>query len=193
MNEGMFHDPISGEEFTDPFLASDGYTYNGDTLCAAIASDPWHRSPMTREVLRAWAYPNNLVAAKLGCVQSVPLLLFDEGGGGANCIPKSGRPLLIGLPEVLSCDDEIVRHGWFLPPVPIVLTARLQPGDGGDLDTLMHPPCPDTMASDFHALANLFRVHRLVSNPSSLTTAVLGFGGAIEPVTVEDWWIAHFT
>jgi len=125
------------------------------------------------------------VAAKLGCRPSEPTLLFEDVDG-AGAIPDDGRPLLIGLPAVLTCEEEIVRHSWFLPAVPIMLSVRLRG------TTLMHPPCPDSLAADYIALAKLFGIDKFVSNPSNMTTAVLGFGKHADSTTVEQWWTAHF-
>jgi hypothetical protein len=185
--DDMFLDPISSEVLTVPVLASDGYTYNLETLRQVVKADAWHRSPITMEVLRPWAYPNALVSNRLGCIiVKEATLLFPEHCG--TILPKDGRLAILGLPAELSCEEDIIRHGLHLPREPVMLTVILRRDGPSRQDVLMHPPCADAMRPRILALAKLFGVDKLVTNPCCLTTAVLDVGGGI---AVEDWLLQH--
>lgn len=185
--DDMFLDPISCDVLTVPVLASDGYTYNLSTLEQVIKADPWHRSPITMEVLRPRAYPNALVSDRLGCVAlKHSTLLFPEHCG--TVLPKDGRLVILGLPAELSCEEDIIRHGLYLPREPVMLTVILRRDGPSRQDVLMHPPCADTMRPRILALAKLFGADKLVTNACCLTTAVLDVHGG---VTVEDWLLQH--
>jgi len=177
-------DPISLDDFTCPVLASDGYTYNADTLLTSMESDAWHRSPITGEILRPLAFPNRLVSEWVGCIPvHEPVCLYDT-----DACPPDGREVTFGLAQVLSCEDEITRHGWFLPGgAPISLQVTLRRDGPTRRDVLMHPPCPDVMRDDFTKLAGLFGIDRMVDNPWCLTTARLTVNGTCS--SVENWWL----
>jgi hypothetical protein len=185
--DDMFLDPISAEVLTAPVLASDGYTYNVSTLQQVVQADVWHRSPITMEVLRPWAYPNALVSQRLGCpVVENPVLLFPENCG--TVIPKDGRLAVLGLPAELSCEEDIIRHGLYIPREPVMLTVILRRDGPSRQDVLMHPPCADSMRHRVLEVARLFGVDKLVTNPWCLSTGVLDVNGG---VSVEDWLLQH--
>jgi hypothetical protein len=185
--DDMFLDPISTDVLTEPMLTSDGYTYNVSTLLQVVQADAWHRSPITMEVLRPWAYPNALVSQRLGCpVMEKPVLLFPENCG--TVLPRDGRLVVLGLPEELSCEEDIIRHRLYIPREPVMLTVILRRDGPTRQDVLMHPPCADSMRDSMLALAQLFGVDRLVNNPWCLTTAVLDIHGG---VSVEDWLLRN--
>jgi len=54
----MFNDPITMEPMKDPVVASDGHTYDFTSLVKWMERDPFRRSPITKEVLRAQVYVN---------------------------------------------------------------------------------------------------------------------------------------
>jgi hypothetical protein len=101
-------------------------------------------------------------------------------------LPADGRPLWLGLPKELTCDDEIKRHMLGLPSERIMLVAKLWRDGPSHTDMLMHPPCPDSMRADTDSLAKLFGLHRLVPNTWCLSTAVLQWEDV--STTVEAWW-----
>jgi hypothetical protein len=182
----MYTDPVTLEALTEPLLASDGYTYNAPTLAEIVTNDAWHRSPITAEVLRPWAYPNALISAHLGCATPPPTRLYD--GALQPCImPPDGRLLCLGLPGELSCAEEIARHGLRLPAERMLLLAKARRDGPTGQDVLMHAPCPDSMRADLSALSTLFGLQKLVHNWWCLSDAVLQWADG-SGSTVEAWW-----
>lgn len=170
---------------TEPLLASDGYTYNASTLVRLMDTDEWHKSPVTGEVLREWAYPNVLVSQHLGCAVMPPMRLYTDVD---TVLPSTGKPFILGLPTELSAEDEIARHALRLPAEPIVFMAKLSKSGPGQRHVFMHPPCPEAMRADTRALAILFGYDAFVTNPWCVSTAVLQFGSS-RRLTVEAWWL----
>jgi len=172
-------DPLTGEEYVCPVVASDGHTYTTDWLRAAVAADPWHRSPITKEVLRAAIYPNRFVSDD---VDDAPAPLFAEtNAGNIRCVPDTGTVVDVCSPKSVSADMAAVRISWRLPPVAMTLTVRMLG------DHLMHPPvaeCPDCDA-DPTELASLFGIQ--AKNLNCLSTAVLTADGQTR--TVEGWLV----
>ena len=180
----FYTDPVTFDALTRPLLASDGYTYNASTLEQLMGMDAWHRSPLTKEVLRPWAFPNAIVSTSMGVPVMAATRLYDEED--PTLLPIDGRPVCLGLPQELTCDEEIKRHMLGLPPERIMLVAKLWRDGPSHTDMLMHPPCPDCMRTDMDTLAKLFGLNRLVPNPWCLSTAVLQWAGV--HTTVEAWW-----
>lgn len=54
----MFNDPITLEPIKDPVIASDGHTYDYESLCMWMEKNPHRQSPITKEVLRPYVYAN---------------------------------------------------------------------------------------------------------------------------------------
>jgi len=59
-------DPITGERFYDPVLASDGFVYNYDTLVEIVNSSGTRLSPFTNQPLRKVVYSHNQLRELLG-------------------------------------------------------------------------------------------------------------------------------
>lgn len=62
-------DPITLEPMKFPFCASDGHTYDIESLVQWIESSPMRSSPMTRETLRPLAFWHEQLATKYGLVE----------------------------------------------------------------------------------------------------------------------------
>lgn len=179
----MFIDPITSCELEEPYLASDGITYSRDALLHVMRSDEWHRSPVTREVLRPLAYPNVLVADAMGQRlqdPTEPLVLYDSKAP----IPINGYQFTSTLPTVPSSVFETLVH-WQLDETDKLTITVTAFRDSAQTMWLMHPPPPEEMWHDAIALAAAFGLDKLVSNPWCLTTATLSTG-----CTVEDQWRA---
>lgn len=56
-------DPITQEPFRVPVVASDGHTYELDTLVEWVAKDWKRSSPLTRETLRPIAFLDERIAS----------------------------------------------------------------------------------------------------------------------------------
>jgi hypothetical protein len=186
-------DPVSGETFQagDAYLASDGETYAEATLLAAMAADPWKRSPVTREVLRDVAFRNVFVDRVLGVLptpDATPALtLYDRTAASvtsvSSCLPPRSRRVTWELSACLCARETLVRRKFGVPDAACTVTAIVL-RDGAGNDWLMHPPCVAEMRQDVLDLAKTLGVHRMVLNPWCLTWATLGNG-----VTVEAQWI----
>ena len=175
------NDPISKTELEDPYLASDGITYSRHTLEAAMKADPWHRSPVTGEVLRSLCYRNNLIQ-QLMILEATPsaqlprtqLQIYDPA---SNPLPENGGEITWVLPSLCAPKVAELKMKWRLDEMyattPLVLTARVL-RDATGMDWLMHPPPPEEMWDDILELARVFNVHKAVPNPWCLTSARLG-------------------
>ena len=176
------HDPVSGTVLEEPYLASDGITYSKETLLAVVRADPWHRSPVTGEVLRPQCFPNHLIqqllasAPKHGCslAPTLCLTLYDPAH---TPLPENGGEITWRLPSLCTPRLAAFKMKWGLDEAcadaPLSLTARVL-RDASGLDWLMHAPPPEELWDDVLELAKVFNVHRAVPNPWCLTTATLG-------------------
>lgn len=173
-------DPVTGEQLEDAYLASDGETYSRTSLETCITCDVWKRSPVTREVLREYAYPNLFVDRVLNVsrfgVSLLPLKLYTFA---ETALPTSGRQITWSLSGYLNAADTMVRRRFGIADGPFTVTATLLRDDAGN-DWLMHPPCIEDMRNDVLALAKLVGAYRMVCNPWCLTWAVLHTGSTIE-------------
>lgn len=194
----MLTDPVTKEILCDPYLASDGETYSRDTLLKAMAADPWHRSPVTYEVLRPYAFPNKFVAdilqALYGSVHTCP----NTGGLGlqlyepcAGAIPGA-RNITWHMPKLLSAEDTIVRRRFGLPDTGFELHAIVH-RDVAGMDWLMFPPCAVDMRADVLALAKAVGASKMVQNPWCLSGALVRVDSSSHQKQVEEWWIAAKT
>lgn len=190
METPPLHDPITLERFSSPVLASDGNTYNATSLKLAMEADPWHRSPMTKEVLRPEVFPNKVMADYLGRGVRTPAAhaLFKQLP--ITETPIDGGIFLRVLPVSLSADDAILRRQCGLPAGVVTLVARTRrkEGAGKTLFTCMHPPPSSGSEPYFTALSRLFDVDLCAVNPTHLTTAALVFEDGTSR-TAEDHWI----
>ena len=187
-------DPITKEVLVDPYLASDGETYSRTSLVKAMAADPWHRSPVTYEVLRRVAYYNAFVGEVLG------------GGGSTDCCPKvlalypearvaptrpGSREVVVRMPELLSAEDTMVRRRVGLPDAAFeVRTIMVR--DGAGTDWLMYPPCAADMREDVLAFAKVVGMHKVVQNPWCIGGAEVTVGGCdgASAKPLELWWLS---
>ena len=182
--DDWFTDPITLETLECPVLASDGMTYSLTSLQAAMAADPWHRSPITQDVLRPYAYPNAFVAEYMG-VDTVPnaVRLYDDDARP----PVDARIVTLTLPVGVSAEEALVRAAWKLPIETVTLRAVLRRSELNEWYA-MHPP-PLIDAQD--AFTNLGIVFGLgfAKNPACITSAVFVFGTGT--MTTEAWFIEH--
>jgi hypothetical protein len=199
-------DPVTKEVLVHPYLASDGETYSKDTLVQAMAADPWHRSPVTYEVLRPVAYPNLFARALLGGDDGAG----DAGDAGDRAIlflydPKMdvarargdqphARTVTWTMPRLLPAEDTLIRRRFHLPDAGFQLQAVIT-RDAAGLDWLMYPPCALDMRDDVLALAKSVGAAKSVQNPWCLSGALVVVVGAEDDVptqtrTVEDWWVS---
>jgi len=181
MNADWKNDPVTTHTvLEEPYLASDGITYSKDTLLAIVKADPWHRSPVTGEVLRHHAFPNNLIQQLLGGDwEAMPrIALYDH-----DPLPENGGTITWVLPSLCTPRIAAFKMKWGLEDVcgdaPLALTARVL-RDAGGMDWLMHAPPPEELWDDVIDFAKVFNVHRAVSNPWCLSTATLSAGGTVE-------------
>lgn len=176
------NDPITLEPPVNAYLASDGYTYSRESLLKAIEADPWKRSPVTKEVLRYWAYPNVIIDSLNGQIScSDPLRLYTEE---FEILPAHGRWISWTVPELLSAEDTATRRRFGLPDSSFTIRAKVM-RDGAKLDWLMFPPAPQEMHNDIIALAQLVGADKACANPWCLTWARIDDGK-----TVEEMWIS---
>ena len=190
MAVAVLTDAVTGDVLDDPYLASDGETYSRATLIAAMAFDPWHLSPVTREVLRDVAFRNCLVGdllagAASGTTGPASLTLYDRKAAPAW---TDGWEVTWKAPPRMSATHTLIRRRFALPDGEWALTAVVR-NDAGGLQWLMHPPAADTMRADILDLASVVGVHKTVCNPWCLTWAVLSTGRTVE----EQWVFARTT
>lgn len=182
----MLEDPITHTRLVQPVLASDGITYSARALQSAMASDPWRRSPVTREVLRRDAYVNlfayEMLLEPVPAVVDTVQLWQDSDGDDATSLPSDGRQITWGLASRLNATDTLTRRKWSLPDNATV--SGVIQRDAAGLDWLMHPPAAAEMRADILDLARLFGVSFAVRNPWCLTTATVMPGNQ----TVEQMW-----
>jgi hypothetical protein len=188
--DDLLIDPITLEPYVQPVLASDGYTYSLESLQEAIHTDPWKRSPITQEVLRAWVYPNAVVSELLGFVKTATAVqLFDEcTPENIDLVPDDGRIQIWGLPARVSVDEALTRRSLGLPASPVLLMARLW-RDCTKLDWLQHPPAIEELKERTLSMGRLFGVDKAVTNPWCLSHAVLVFHDGSK-ATVEQFLMA---
>jgi hypothetical protein len=187
----LFTCPITLDVLENPVLASDGETYSEAALVQAMQADPWHRSPVTGEVLRRVAYPNTFVAAlligqntNLDCkVPTSGVELF-----AARSLPPDGRLVTWTVPALLSAKDTLVRRKFGLPDEAFSVTAAIKRDSSTGLDWLMHPPAYAQARADILDLARLLGVQHSVQNPWCLTLAKLDTGKTVEDI----WTAAHY-
>lgn len=169
----------------DPYLASDGITYSRESLLAAMQADPWHRSPVTTEVLRPMCYRNKIVADLLGeeggrCSDDV-LTIYNE-----NELPENGATITWTLPSLCTAKVAAVKMKWNLDEVESLSVTAHTLRDTASVDWLMHPPPAEEMWNDIVEFASIFNIHKCVPNPWCLTTAKLNHSHR----TVEEQWFA---
>lgn len=122
------NDPITLDVLVQPVLASDGHTYSENSLRAAMAADPWHRSPVTGEVLRPLAYPNCIIAQAMGGPQlqpAVPVTLFTDVC--ATLLPPH-HVVSVTLPRLLDVKGTATRRALGLPDAELVVTLHMVQG-----------------------------------------------------------------
>ena len=175
------NDPISCSLLENPYLASDGITYSLETLKLAVQADPWHRSPVTGEVLRNLCFPNTLImhlmdssAGKKREKQASSVSLFDPL---LDSLPENGGEITWVLPSLCTPQIAAFKMKWKLEDKyvdkPLALTARIL-RDSSGIDWLMHPPPPEEIWEDVIEIAKVFNVQRAVPNPWCLSSAKLG-------------------
>jgi hypothetical protein len=95
---GELLDPVTGLVLHQPLLASDGVTYSADTIRAAMAADCLHRSPVTGEVLRRWAFPNVIADNLLALYQQPGAARSRQTPGTVFLWPEAGDADAEGAP-----------------------------------------------------------------------------------------------
>jgi hypothetical protein len=92
-------DPITGETFYDPVLASDGFIYNYDTLVEIVNSSGTRLSPFTNQPLRKVAYTHNHMREILGIPteneNKIVRMIYNDISIGDNGIVKMTMDLNI--------------------------------------------------------------------------------------------------
>ena len=188
-------DPVTCTELEHPYLASDGVTYSRHSIERAMQMDPWHRSPVTGEVLRPKCFRNSLIRELL----DRDLGMGTGTGSGSDDddddddetsifiydavntpLPENGGEISWRLPLLSTVQVATFKMKWYLDDndsdskeVPLQLTVRVM-RDAGGMHWLMHPPPPEELWDDMLEVATVFNVHKAVGNPWCLTTAVLG-------------------
>jgi hypothetical protein len=167
----LFLDPITREALQDPVLASDGVTYSFETLVAAMAADPHHRSPVTREVLRPVAFRNPLANTLRGLPPgSGPgeVVLWPSETPRARppdvfvqtvTLPTAPTPALAAALVRVRLDDV---HAC--PGALVAITAEFTV-DGTGTRWLMHPPPPEEAWNTCAALAHAVYGRGTFANP----------------------------
>lgn len=184
-------DPVTLDVFDMPVLASDGYTYSLSTLQQCVQADPWHRSPVTCEVLRPWVYPNAFVASYLDVPPGEACELFEACGPETIAdMPADGELRVLHLPVRADTDRARARCTVGLPADSVsTLTVRTVRTHTGLV--LQHPPCPNNMQDLYLAMAKAFCLVGEVANPKCLSTAVVASAPSIPAQTVEQYFLAQ--
>lgn len=192
---GLLLDPITKEVLSEPVLCSDGYTYSYQTIVHAMQEDGWHRSPITREVLRPFAVPNVDAEAKLYPDakplqferQLLPLwnpLLTRVPG---DCIELSVRlPTTWTYPQttaLLACGLDVLS---MTPEARLCFRCIMEHGL-----RIMAPPPPEEAWDDcVHACTALFGKGTF-ANPWCLGGATVELDGSpMHKCAVEVFWAA---
>lgn len=160
-------DPITKDELVDPVLASDGHTYSAEVLLHAMAVDPLHRSPMTREVLRPLAFPNPPVCAALGQqVRTTPLVLFTP----IRPDDDHARTVAWTVPALDDVDMSLLRRRFGLPDArAFTVTCRV----GVSRGRLVLHGYPASAAAEEAVLDMAAALGVCASNPACLAGAAL--------------------
>jgi hypothetical protein len=200
MDHTLLVDPVTLEPLDCPVLASDGETYSLASLRAAMRADPWHRSPVTYEVLRPLAYHNRVVRRFMALADAGadagaeaeghaedtgPVALFDAVGTAA---PPAAMRTTWSLPELLSAEDTLLRRRFGLPDTALAVHVVMRKDDCGAL-WAMHPPPPEEMAADMVAFAHMLGLARVVQNPAALTTVTWTAADGAGSGTLEAAWM----
>ncbi len=185
---GLLTDPVTLEPFVQPVLASDGHTYSIESLCKAMDADPWHRSPVTGEVLRPKVF-SNVVVANMLKVPVAPALtatrLFSDSGELTFAQSSAGgRQWCFSLPRALHADAAAVRVRLRIPAdATVVLRVRVLVDSRGNV-TCMHAPCAVNIHDTAKNLLDMFGVRGFISKPN-LANAILEIDG--KQHFVEEW------
>ena len=188
LDDSAFNDPITLEKLVCPVLASDGITYSLESLQAAMAADAWHRSPVTGDVLRDQAFPNGFVADWLDIITvSAPVCIYTS----APRLPVDAREFTLTLPVAIGAEECLTRSQWQLPIQPVSLRVTMRRTELGEWFAMHAPPALNAFSA-FSALAMAFGLG-FAKNPAHITDAMLTFDGLNQPVTVEQWFLQHYS
>lgn len=175
-------DPITRLGFEEPVLASDGYTYSWAALFRVVSGDPYHRSPVTQEVLRPVVFANT-VAPGWAPGQPRVRTLWHRGDG---TVPADGTLLQITAPPTRSTTLAAALLACRLDGVPLTtpLVFSCTVTLSGGTAWLMHPPPAETVWDAAAALCVALLGKNAVANPWALGTAPLMVGD--RATTIED-------
>lgn len=180
-------DPVLLCTLEDPVLASDGYTYSFTALCRAMDADPWHRSPVTGEVLRPDVYSNGIAWELLNVLHSGT---EDAPGMSGKMSPKSARVIFSRESVPPNTASKFVYHSprRFCGNDEVTVTAQWRLPDEFSIvmfmhdGRVMHPPAAREAHEAVVALAK--SLHLNVPNPECLAGAMLTTSG----MTIEEHW-----
>ena len=180
----MFNDPISMEPLRDPVVASDGHTYDYDSLCQWMEKNPHRLSPITKEVLRPYVYTNLQMLEFLRMKSTKPTCrrIYSRIHCREMTVPLDGtQPKTPWLVRFLT------KTRWRRKPlsliIPVVLAAE------GRWEAV-GPPVVFPFEGALRDWVHDFGLDALVTNPECLSTARLGvdgrFQGTLEEVCGSD-------
>ncbi len=159
-------DPITLEPYCMPIVASDNVTYSLLPLQKAMQEDPYHRSPVTREVLRPQGH-------HVETGQAVPLFLGY--GEGRRDVHMSWS---VRLPEKPSDALMALLLQMHLSELKGPLTVVAVVID----NELMYPPPPDDMKDIMIAFAHMVFGPSTFRNPSCIAGARLFTTTSMQPI-----------
>jgi hypothetical protein len=166
----MFNDPITLEPMKDPVVASDGHTYDYESLCEWMVKNPHRRSPITKEVLRPRVYSNLQMLEFLRLKPAKPTCrrIYSR----IQC-----REMTVPLDGTLAHKPWIVRFltqtGWRRKPMTLAIPVTSNEGKW----EAVGPPIAYPFESALEEWIHDFGLDSLVTNPSCLSAARLSVEG----------------
>lgn len=191
MSDGVeMHDPITGEVFTDPVLASDGMVYDYSTLVLIANSKGTRLSPFTNKPLRKVVFTHNHLRELLGIpkTKDIVRLIYRDIRFGDNGVMKVSLefdlkktvedPLMESLFKELNLwDKESVTLAFYV----------LKPAScsGDDCKWVVYGPPPLEQIEDrIKRFARCLSITNAFNQCENLGNAILSVGGK-EYCTVE--------
>ena len=174
----MFNDPITLEPMKDPVIASDGHTYDYESLTTWMEKNPHRRSPITKEVLRPYVYAN---------LQMLDFLRVKPVGAPCRRIYSKihCRDMTIPLDGTLPRIPWIVRFltktGWRRKAISLCIPVTSLEGKW----EAVGPPVAYPFEGPLEDWVHDFGLASLVTNPSCLSMARLSVDGVFQGLLEE--------
>lgn len=179
----MFNDPISLEPMKDPVIASDGHTYDYESLCQWMDRNPHRLSPITKEVLRPHVYSNLQMLEFLKMKPTKPPCrrIYSSIHCREMTVPLDGTQ-----PKIPWIVRFLTKTRWRRKTLSLIIAVTSNEGKW----EAVGPPVAFPFENALKDWVRDFGLDALVSNPACLSTARLGvdgrFQGTLEEICGSD-------